>query len=89
MTRWKLELTEAFDTSFFKLDLATQKRVYTFLNTKLLHHPDPQKLAKSLQGNLKGLQRFRVGDYRILVKIKHDVLTIIAIDVQHRREIYH
>ncbi len=88
MIKWKLELTTTFDSSFSKLNLVMQKRVYTFLNTKLLNHPDPQKLAKLLQGDLKGLHRFRVGDYRILIKIKRDVLVVVALDVQHRRDIY-
>ena len=88
MTEWKLELTERFDVAFRKLDLLTQKRVYKFLSVKLLNHPDPEKLAKSLQGTLKGLHRFRVGDYRILIQIKRDIMVIVAIDVQHRKEAY-
>lgn len=88
MTKWRLELTEKFDSSFQRLNLVTQKRIYGFLNVKLLNHPDPQKLAKPLHGNLKLLHRFRVGDYRILVQIKKDVLTVVAIDVNHRREVY-
>ena len=88
MAKWKLELTEKFDFSFQKLNLVTQKRIYEFLHVKLLNHPDPQKLAKSLHGNLKGLHRYRVGDYRILVQIKKDILTIIAVDVSHRRNVY-
>ena len=88
MPNWKLELTETFDAAFNALDLVTQKRIYAFLNTKLLNHPDPKQLAKPLQGHLKGLHRFRVGDYRILVDIKRHVLVIVAIDVQHRRDIY-
>ena len=87
-TTWTLELTEQFDSAFKRLDRVTQKRVYEFLNVTLLTHPNPHALAKPLHGALKGLHRFRVGDYRILIQIKRDVLIIIALDVQHRREIY-
>lgn len=88
MHNWKLQISEQFNTSFKKLDLTTQKRVHTFFQTKLLKSADPIKLGKPLQGTLKGLLRYRVGDYRVLVHVKHDTFTIIAIDLGHRREIY-
>jgi mRNA interferase RelE/StbE len=88
MANWKLELTKKFDSSFEKLDIPTQKRIYEFLNVKLLSHPNPEILAKALQGPLKGLHRFRVGDYRILIRIKRNILVIIATDINHRRDVY-
>jgi mRNA interferase RelE/StbE len=88
MIKWTLELTDDFDVKYQKLNLVAKKRIYHFLNVKLLNHPDPEKLAKSLQGTLKGMHRFRIGDYRVLVKIKRNVLVIVALDVDHRKDIY-
>ena len=88
MSKWELRISEHFNTSFKKLDLIIQKRVNIFLQTKLLNSSDPSKLGKPLQGQLKGLIRYRVGDYRILAQLKHDTFTIIAIELGHRREIY-
>ena len=44
--------------------------------------------GKALSGNLKGLWRYRIGDYRLIADIQDNELVIVAIDIGHRREIY-
>lgn len=41
-----------------------------------------------MTGNLRGLWRYRVGDYRIVCDIRDEALVIIAIDLGHRSEVY-
>ena len=41
-----------------------------------------------LVGNLEGLWRYRVGDYRIICKIMAQQLVIFVVEIGHRREIY-
>lgn len=44
---------------------------------------------KQLKGKKnKGLLRLRVGDYRIIYSVDHDVLTVYVIDVGNRGGIY-
>ncbi len=47
---------------------------------------DPITFGKPLQFSLKGHRRLRVGDYRIVYKIKNFDVEIIAI--KHRKDIY-
>ena len=49
---------------------------------------DPRSRGKALTGNLAGLWRYRVGDYRIICDIEDGVLLILVVDVAHRREVY-
>ena len=49
---------------------------------------DPRSRGKALTGNLAGVWRYRVGDYRILCDIEDGVLLILVVDVAHRREVY-
>lgn len=42
---------------------------------------------KSLKGN-SGYFRLRVGDYRIIYKVEHNILTVIVTDAGNRGEIY-
>ena len=49
---------------------------------------DPRSKGKALTGTLRGLWRYRVGDYRIICSIIDDELIIVAVEVGHRREIY-
>ncbi len=46
----------------------------------------PEKFAKPLQRSLKGYWRLRVGEYRIVFKIKGD--TILILGIIHREKIY-
>ncbi|MEE1455356.1 MAG: type II toxin-antitoxin system RelE/ParE family toxin [Ellagibacter isourolithinifaciens] len=41
-----------------------------------------------MTGNLAGVWRYRVGDYRILCDINDGRLVILVVDVAHRREVY-
>jgi mRNA interferase RelE/StbE len=42
----------------------------------------------ALKGNLAGLYKLRVGDYRIIYEILHDERVIVIHLVGHRREVY-
>jgi mRNA interferase RelE/StbE len=50
--------------------------------------PDPRYIGEPLAGPLKGIWRYRVGDYRILCRIRHGELIILVVEVGHRREVY-
>lgn len=49
---------------------------------------NPRSKGKALTGNLKGLWRYRVGDYRAICEIRDDELVILAVKIAHRREAY-
>jgi mRNA interferase RelE/StbE len=42
----------------------------------------------ALKGDLTGLRRVRVGDYRIVYEVRHGELIVLVIRVAHRREVY-
>jgi len=44
--------------------------------------------GKGLTGNLAGLWRYGVGDYRVICDIEDSCLVILALDVSHRLEAY-
>ena len=72
---------------FLKLDKTIQQQIKKFI-LKLEAMMDPRTSGKMLVGNLIGLWRYRVGDYRVLCKIKNNELVITVIDVGHRRDVY-
>ena len=51
---------------------------------------DPLSEAKSLSGIMKGLYRYRVGDYRIIFSIdsKATISILTILDIAHRKDIY-
>ena len=45
-------------------------------------------LGAALKGDLRGLRRLRVGDYRIVYEIRDEELVVLAVRVAHRRDAY-
>ncbi|WP_197416910.1 type II toxin-antitoxin system RelE/ParE family toxin [Streptobacillus felis] len=41
-----------------------------------------------MTGKLKGVCRYRVGDYKIFAKIEDNVCIVFLFDVGHRKNIY-
>jgi len=41
-----------------------------------------------LKGELRGLRRIRVGDYRVLYEVRDQELVVLVVRVRHRREVY-
>ena len=83
----KVVLTETFKKQLKKLDAAISKRVLDYLEQiELLNNP--RSRGKALTSNLSGLWRYRVGDYRILCRIRDDKLVITVIEIGHRSTVY-
>lgn len=47
-------------------------------------HPN----IKTLKGDLIGFYRYRVGDYRVIYKIKEQQKEVVVLDIRHRSEAY-
>lgn len=83
----KVILTETFKKQLKKLDAAISKRVLDYLEqVELLDNP--RSRGKALSSNLAGLWRYRVGDYRILCRIRDDKLIITVIEIAYRSAVY-
>lgn len=49
---------------------------------------NPRQIGKALTGNLKGLWRYRMGNYRVICDIIDDQLLVLALEIGHRKDIY-
>lgn len=86
---WTLQFEDHFNKQLYLLEKKYQQRIIDFFEDRVLQHHNPKTLAKPLSGSLRGYWRFRVGDYRIIADIQDDDLIIVAIEVGHRKDIYH
>lgn len=84
---WQIELTAKSARQLKKLDKSTQRRIVSFLR-ELETLEDPHARGKGLTGNLRGLWRYRVGDYRLVCSLEGDRLLVLVLSVGHRSEIY-
>lgn len=83
---WNLKYTNEALKSLEKVDKKIKKRILEFLQKRLTDNP--RSFGEPLTGNLKGLWRYRVGDYRLICEIKDNQLVIILVKIGHRKEIY-
>ena len=85
---YKFYTSSEFDKQFKKLDRSVQITVNKWIKHHLIDTDNPYAYGKALIGNLKGYWRYRIGSYRLLVKIQDDELIIIAVDIDHRSVVY-
>ena len=71
-----------------KFTESAEKLLKKWILENLINTQNPKQRGKALTGNLKGLWRYRVGSYRIVVEIKDEVLLILIIEISDRRETY-
>ena len=84
---WRIEVDRDVQRAMKKLDRQIAKRITAKLR-EISQLDDPRIMGKALTGNLAGLWRYRVGDYRIVCDIEDGVLVILVVEVEHRREVY-
>ena len=70
------------------LDRPIQRRIQRFIDDRLLLAEDPRKMGAALTGPWHGHWKYRVGDWRIICRIRYEVVTAYVMRVGNRREIY-
>ena len=70
-----------------KLDKTRAVRIIKYMRD-VSQLEDPTVRGKALVGNLSGLWRYRVGDYRVVCDLYAGQMTIFIIDVDKRSQIY-
>jgi mRNA interferase RelE/StbE len=86
---WKIEIAPAAKKELDKLDRQTVQRILAFLQKRVSLLKDPRSIGDALKGPKFGeYWRYRVGDYRIIVRIEDDVLLILVLRVGHRKQVY-
>jgi len=71
-----------------KLDKAIAKKVVLKIDDNSKQNNILSR-AKSLQGVLGGLYRYRVGDYRVVFEIEDNkIIVLIVLRIKHRKEVY-
>lgn len=85
---WTVQISNFAEKQIKKLDKNVQKRILDYLFDRLEDCKNPRHFGEPLKGNLSNFWRYRIGDYRVICEIHDDKLTIVAISVGHRRDVY-
>lgn len=85
---YQVKILESVEKELKKMDKQTVRIIKNWIVKNLVDTEDPRAKGKALTGNLKGIWRYRIGDYRLFAKIEDDILTIFLFDIGHRRDVY-
>ena len=55
---------------------------------QLEREPRRHNNIKRLAGNLAGLLRYRVGDWRVIYRVDNSANRVLVLSIAHRREVY-
>ena len=88
MPDWRVEFDRDAARDLRKLDVQAQCLILRYLRERIAADADPRRFGHALTGGLKGLWRYRVGDYRIVTAIEDDRFVVLVVTVGRRREVY-
>lgn len=83
---WQISFTPGAEKELKKLGKQESQRITRYLKERVTQ--DPRALGTVLKGQLREFWRYRVGDYRVLVKIQDEKLLILVVHIGHRSKIY-
>ena len=86
--KYKVLMTPQAVKELEKMDKYTKRIITEWIIKNLDGCEDPRIHGKPLSANRAGQWRYRIGDYRIIVKIEDDKLIIIVLNIGHRKKIY-
>jgi len=85
---WTVEVSDFAEKQLHKLDKPIQKSLFDWLEDRIESCKNPRHFGEPLRGEMTGLWRYHIGDYRIICEIQDQQLVVLALAVGHRRKIY-
>ena len=71
-----------------KMDKHIAALIIGWIDKNLVGTNNPRQHGKALVANKNGQWRYRIGDYRAICEIQDNKITILVLEVGHRRNIY-
>ncbi|OGC82045.1 MAG: hypothetical protein A2V81_02725 [Candidatus Abawacabacteria bacterium RBG_16_42_10] len=84
---YDIDFSDEANADLYKLDQSLILRI-TEKIIFFAQQPSPSAFGKILHGKLRGMVRFRVGDYRIVCLLDRERRIIQVIRIGHRRDVY-
>ncbi|MYC33571.1 MAG: type II toxin-antitoxin system RelE/ParE family toxin [Chloroflexi bacterium] len=85
---WTIEYSDAAQAQLRRLDRQIARRVVDYMNERVALRDDPRSIGRALTVPMRGLWRYRVGNYRVVCEIQDDVLRVLVVRVGRRDRVY-
>ena len=86
--KYKVIIRQKAERQLNKLDDSMKLKIMQYIKQNLNNTDNPKKFGKALRYNLKGFWRYRVENYRIIVKIEKYELVILIVQIDKKDKIY-
>jgi mRNA interferase RelE/StbE len=83
----KVEYSATAVKELRKLDKPIQRQIKEYMED-VAALKDPRSRGHALVGNLAGLWRYRVGDFRVVCEIQDTKILITILHIADRKEVY-
>jgi mRNA interferase RelE/StbE len=85
---YQVQFTSTVLKSLQKMDKQIAKMIIAWIEKNLEGCDNPRLHGKGLKGDRKDVWRYRIGNYRLLANINDKAITILLVDVGHRKNVY-
>ncbi|HEY9868864.1 MAG TPA: type II toxin-antitoxin system RelE/ParE family toxin [Candidatus Obscuribacterales bacterium] len=85
---WQIRWDDRARRELLAPDRQIQRDIICYLDERITTAANPRAFGKPLLGNLAGLWRYRVRDYRIICDIRNESSEILVLRIAHRRHVY-
>lgn len=86
--KYHVEFTKHAYKQLMKMDKYEARMIENWISKNIEGCSNPRIHGKPLVGNLEGLWRYRIGEYRVITRIEDDRLVVMALEISHRRDAY-
>ena len=86
--KYKVSISEEAKKQLKKLDKHVAALIIGWIEKNLEGCENPRIHGKGLTSNRAGQWRYRIGDYRLICEIQEQEITILILEVGHRKRIY-
>ena len=84
---WKIELSREAEKALSKLGAVEAKRIAKGLRA-IAELDDPHLRGEVMVGNRAAFWRYRIGDWRLIVRLDDGRMVILVFAIGHRRAVY-
>jgi mRNA interferase RelE/StbE len=85
---WTIDIARTAEKQIKKLGRPAQQSIVRFLRERLRAADNPRQWGKPFHGDKRGLWRYRVGDYRLICDIQDEKITVLILEIAHRKDVY-
>ncbi len=85
---WTIRFEERAKKELKKLGSSAQKEILDYFSQRIESAEDPRKFGAPLRYDLSGYWKYRIGDWRAVCRIQDDIVTVLLVHVDHRKNVY-